>query len=126
MIGDRKPRVYLKTVFNENHAVISPDGRWLAYTSDETGRPEVYVRTFPDPNQGKWQISTRGAIKHVGGVMEKNCISWHQIKDLLLFRLSRRKLKPGSQAVLFRAPVGYNNQNRDRNQYLPSADGQRF
>jgi hypothetical protein len=38
---------------------VSPDGRWIAYTSDETGNPEVYVQSFPTPG-GKWQISTSG------------------------------------------------------------------
>jgi serine/threonine-protein kinase len=39
---------------------FSPDGRWMAYTSDETGRREVYVRPFPGPGGGRWQISTAG------------------------------------------------------------------
>ena len=39
--------------------MISPDGHWLAYTSDESGQPEVYVRSFP-AGQGKWPISTEG------------------------------------------------------------------
>ena len=39
--------------------MFSPDGRWLAYVSNETGRSEVYVRPFPGPG-GKWQISTGG------------------------------------------------------------------
>ena len=50
----------IKTKFNETNAEISPDGRWLAYESDESGRNEVYVRPFPDVNAGRWQISTNG------------------------------------------------------------------
>ncbi|HET8624782.1 MAG TPA: hypothetical protein VFM14_14555, partial [Gemmatimonadales bacterium] len=46
--GDRKPRVLLGTPFNEYYPALSPDGRWLAYTSDESGQNEVYVRSFPD------------------------------------------------------------------------------
>jgi Tol biopolymer transport system component len=57
--GDRKPRVYLQTPFNENGAAISPDGHWLAYTSNETGRNEVYVQPFPSPG-AKFQVSTDG------------------------------------------------------------------
>jgi len=45
--------------FNESTGRISPDGHWLAYISDESGRYEVYVRPFPGPG-GKWQISTEG------------------------------------------------------------------
>jgi Tol biopolymer transport system component len=49
------------TEFDEGSAEISPDGRFLAYMSTETGRPEVYVRPFPDVNAGKWQITSTGA-----------------------------------------------------------------
>ena len=49
----------LRTPANERGARISPDGRWMAYASDETGRSEVYVQEFPEP-QNKWQISANG------------------------------------------------------------------
>ena len=48
------------TDFMERAAALSPDGRWLAYTSDETGQLEVYVRPFPDVNTGRWLVSNRG------------------------------------------------------------------
>ena len=54
-----KPEPFLVTPFKENLPMISPDGRWLAYHSNESGRDEVYVRPFPGPG-GKWQISTGG------------------------------------------------------------------
>jgi len=54
-----KPEVFLKTSSDERHPSFSPDGRWLAYVSDESGRFQVYVRTFPDKG-GKWQISNSG------------------------------------------------------------------
>ncbi len=54
-----KPTVFLNSPFSEVHAAFSPDGLWLAYISDESGRMEVYVRPFPGPG-GKWQISTAG------------------------------------------------------------------
>jgi eukaryotic-like serine/threonine-protein kinase len=57
--GDRKPVRYLATEFNEGQARFSPDGRFVAYTSDESGAAEIYVRTFPDPS-GKWQVSKNG------------------------------------------------------------------
>ncbi len=56
-----KPELFLKTPFNERNAAYSPNGRWLAYASDETGMLEVYVRAFPD-NGGKWQISNGGGL----------------------------------------------------------------
>ncbi len=55
----RKPQPLIRTPFNEYGAVFSPDGRWLAYSSDESGRQEVYVQPFPGPGR-KWQISTEG------------------------------------------------------------------
>jgi serine/threonine-protein kinase len=53
-------RPLLNTVHSESAPAISPDGRWLAYQSDESGRPEVYVRPFPAVDQGLWPISTGG------------------------------------------------------------------
>ena len=57
--GDRKPVPFLKTPFAELNGVLSPDGRFLAYQSNESGRQEIYVQAFPGPG-GKWQISTSG------------------------------------------------------------------
>ncbi|MGE5717438.1 MAG: TolB family protein, partial [Acidobacteriota bacterium] len=57
--GDRKLRPFLQTKFLEEHARFSPDGRWVAYRSNESGRWEVFVRPYPGPG-GKWQISNEG------------------------------------------------------------------
>jgi Tol biopolymer transport system component len=59
LTGDRKSHPFQKTPFNENSPSFSPDGRWLAYTSDESGRNEVYVQPFPAGGR-KVQISTEG------------------------------------------------------------------
>jgi serine/threonine-protein kinase len=48
------------SAFTELNPALSPDGRWLAYTSDESGINEVYVRSFPDANGGRWQVSNGG------------------------------------------------------------------
>ncbi len=53
------PKHFLNSSFNETVPAFSPDGRWLAYASNESGNDEVYVRPFPGPG-GKWQISTGG------------------------------------------------------------------
>ncbi|HEV3334716.1 MAG TPA: protein kinase [Bryobacteraceae bacterium] len=66
--GDRKPVPLLATEFNELEAAFSPDARWVAYTSNESGRYEVYVRPFlasgpsgaPSLGEGKWQVSRDG------------------------------------------------------------------
>jgi hypothetical protein len=58
--GDRKPFPFLKSDANYGeHVKLSPSGDFLAYTSDESKRAEVYVQTFPEHN-GKWQVSTGG------------------------------------------------------------------
>jgi len=59
MQGDHKPVAFLEDRFEETQGRFSPDGRFVAYVSDESGRPEVYVQTFPD-HHGKWQVSTLG------------------------------------------------------------------
>ncbi|MGI8783215.1 MAG: protein kinase domain-containing protein [Acidobacteriota bacterium] len=59
MKGDRKPRVFLNTPSDERCPVFSPDGKWLAYSSNATGRKEIYVQPYPGPG-GKWQISSEG------------------------------------------------------------------
>ena len=56
-----KPEVFLQTPANEAGPSFSPDGRWLAYWSDESGTNQVYVRAFPDKG-GKWQISNGGGV----------------------------------------------------------------
>jgi Tol biopolymer transport system component len=56
-----KATPFLNTSFNEQEPTFSPDGRWLAYHSNESGQLEVYVRPFPGPG-GRWQISTGGGV----------------------------------------------------------------
>ena len=55
----------LKTMFEEENAAVSPDGRWLAYESNESGQLEVYVRPFPKIDSGRWQVSTGGGTQPV-------------------------------------------------------------
>jgi serine/threonine-protein kinase len=57
------PAQFLQSGFIDSQPAFSPDGRWLAYVSNESGKPEVYVRPFPAPASGqgrKWQISNSG------------------------------------------------------------------
>ena len=69
MVGDRTPYVFLKTRFRVAYGAFSPDGRWVAYQSNESGRSEIYVRPFVPPGAGKrasvedqWQVSQAGGI----------------------------------------------------------------
>jgi hypothetical protein len=74
MVGDRTPAVFLKTSFREIYGAFSPDGRWVAYQSNESGRAEIYIRRFVPPGAagttstaagGQWQVSTTGGITPV-------------------------------------------------------------
>jgi len=58
----RKAQPFLNSRFNETVPRFSPDGQWLAYVSDESGRFEIYVQPYPGPG-GKWQISTEGGTE---------------------------------------------------------------
>ncbi len=71
MQGERKPWVFLKTRFDEPQGQFSPDGRWVAYQSNESGQYEIYIRPFAAPAAsgaatnaaaGQWQVSTAGGI----------------------------------------------------------------
>jgi Tol biopolymer transport system component len=63
---DPKAMPFLTTAFREEMGQFSPDGRFLAYRSDESGRSEAYVRDVPrdgTPGRGKWQVSTEGGVE---------------------------------------------------------------
>ena len=62
MTGDRRPFAVVQSVFDEIEGQFSPDGRWLAYASNESGRYQIYVRAFPEPG-GKLQISVAGGVQ---------------------------------------------------------------
>ncbi len=59
LFGEQKPFPFLQTQFEETDARFSPDGRWVAFVSNESGRNEVYVTRFDQPGE-KWRISTTG------------------------------------------------------------------
>jgi eukaryotic-like serine/threonine-protein kinase len=58
----RKPTPFLRTPFNEFYGQFSPDSKWIAYTSDESGREEIYIRSFPDSGS-KRQVSNSGGVQ---------------------------------------------------------------
>jgi hypothetical protein len=58
--GDSTLVPLLTTPATETAPALSPDGRWLAYSSDESGTSEIYVRPFPDVASGRWQVSLNG------------------------------------------------------------------
>ena len=75
LFGARKPRPLLQANDSEGTPQFSPDGRWIAYRSSETGRFEVYVMPFPGPG-GQQQISRRAATFPNGGAMARKSSTW--------------------------------------------------
>ena len=121
--GDRKPIPVVASPFLELDPKFSPDGRLLAYQSNESGRSEIYVQTFPGAG-GKWQISTSGGVDP----------SWRADGKELYYRAADQKLmavdiqagstfQAGIPRPLFPARI---QTGTSRNNYVASADGQRF
>ena len=122
--GDRKPFPYLQTQFNENEGAFSPDGHWVAYTSDESGRDEIYVQAFP-LSGAKFQISTGG-----GGEPK-----WRNDGMELFYRSADGNLMAASvkSGAIFEAgipkslfPVAGAGGGNGRHNYAVANDGQRF
>jgi len=126
--GDRKPAPFLQTPFREYQGQFSPDGRWVAYVSDESGRAEVYVRPFPPGPGGKWQIST-GRAYHP---------RWRRDGQELFFVTADQKLmaapvkagaafQPGLAQELFQTRMNLmGGMIANTYRYAVSADGKRF
>jgi hypothetical protein len=118
----QKPFPYLASPFNERNGVFSPDGHWIAYESDESGRPEVYVQAFPLTNQ-KGRISTGGgtdaAWSKNGG--ELFYLAADQNLMAVPYRATVSTFEPGAGKVLFAVPG-----NVIRRSYAVTGDGRRF
>jgi serine/threonine-protein kinase len=61
--GTRRVTPLVQTPFVEQDGIVSPDGRWLAYEANDSGRIEISVRPFPEVNGGRWQVSTAGGTR---------------------------------------------------------------
>ena len=83
-----KPSVFLASPFNEDDPAFSPDGRWLAYQSDESGKFEIYVRSFPGSG-GKWQVSTAGG----------EYATWSRTGKELFYRTADQKIMAATYTV---------------------------
>jgi Tol biopolymer transport system component len=77
-----KPYAFLDSPAAETYPMFSPDGRWVAYASDESGHNELYVRPFPDTG-GKWQISAEGAA--AGGIVPLLHPTWSRTRNELFY-----------------------------------------
>jgi serine/threonine protein kinase len=129
--GDKKPFPFLKTRFDERDGQISPDGKWIAYQSNESGRFEIYAQPFPGPG-GKFQISTNGGAQPRWNKNGKEIfylsLDSKMMATPLTLSLDGQSLETGTRAALFPARVagGGVSAANNKQQYAVSADGQRF
>ena len=128
MLGDRAPLPYRGSAFNVLQAQVSPDGRWLAYASNESSRYDVYVRPFPD-GDGKWQISTDGGIEPMWRSDGKELFFLAANQDLMAVSIKSGTIAQAERPVrLFRTELSSGSviSTYTRNQYVVSSDRQRI
>jgi len=103
---NEEPFPVVQTQFTNEYPAFSPDGRWLAYVSDETGRPEIYVRPFPGPGR-RWQISTGGGGKPVWTKNGREIVYLDQQRNYTAveIRLQENSVEVGEAHTLF-TPLG--------------------
>ncbi len=120
LFGERQPQPLLRTTADERNGKVSPDGNWLAYQSDASGRVEVYLTQFPQPARS-WRVSTSGGTNPHwrGDSKELFFVSGGKLMALSTFNLSqgRLELKADVPQPLF---------TLEGTNYAPSKDGQRF
>jgi eukaryotic-like serine/threonine-protein kinase len=114
-----EPKPLLQSQFNEQDGVFSPDGRWIAYVSNESGRDEVYVQTFP-LTDAKYQISTGGGTNPEWRKDGAELFYLATDRNLMVvpIRVSAKAFEPGLPKALF--PIPGTNLRRV---YAPSAAG---
>jgi Tol biopolymer transport system component/predicted Ser/Thr protein kinase len=107
MQGDRKPFPYLTTPFAKTQARFSPDGRWVVYTSIESGIKEVYVQPFPAASGGKWPVSSGGGSQPRWSRDGKELFYFAPDSSLMEVSVGAGggTFEPGVPKALFRAPV---------------------
>ena len=102
--GERKPVPYLQTQFNEQMGQFSPDGRWVAYTSSESGRGEIYIQPYP-ADGGKWQVSTDGGRQSRWRADGKELYYLTADDRVMAAEIEAGEtFQPGVPHMLFRAP----------------------
>jgi serine/threonine protein kinase/Tol biopolymer transport system component len=124
-LGERTAAPFLASSFDEGWATLSPDGKWMAYVSDENAQPQVYVRSFPD-GEFKAQISTGGGAQPQWRRDGKELFYIAPDNTLMSVdvQVSGGRLRATAPHALFTANV---EQGRTiRNQFAVSPDGQRF
>ena len=102
MEGDHARKPLLQEKYSETEPQISPDGRWMAYASNESGKSEVYVRPFPDVNKGKWQVSTSGGNSPLWSPDGRELFYRSGDAAMAVRVETEPTFKPGKPTVLFR------------------------
>jgi serine/threonine-protein kinase len=120
----RKSEPFLRTQFNEAAPQFSPDGRWLAYISDESGRKEIYVQPYPGPG-GKWQISTEGGAEPLWNRNGRELFYRSGKKMMAVEITTKPSFSAGTPKVLFEGQYQSLPTISTPN-YDVSPDGQRF
>ncbi len=124
-MSDRKSLPFLVTPFNEGGPTFSPDGRWMAYVSNESGRPEVYVQPFPGPG-GKWQISTEGGTEPAWNHNGRELFYRSGNKMMALDVATQPSFSPGKPHMLFEGQYFRSDWPLIGTAYDVSPNGQRF
>ena len=99
----RRPQTVLKTGSNEWSARLSPDGRWLAYVSDVSGRNEIYVRPYPTPG-GQFPISTDGGSEPIWS-RDGRELFYRNGNKMMAVAVARFDTDAGSRAAGVRGPL---------------------
>jgi eukaryotic-like serine/threonine-protein kinase len=124
-LSSRKAELFLGTPFNEGAARFSPDGRWLAYVSDESGRPEIYVQPYPGPG-GKWQVSADGGTEPVWNRNGRELFYRSGNKMMAVETTTSPSFSAGNSRMLFEGEYLATDYPQLGSDYDVSADGQRF
>jgi Tol biopolymer transport system component len=102
--GDRKPRLWLQTLYSENEPSLSPDGHWLAYVSDESRRNEIYVQPFPGHGE-RIQVSVEGGTMPVWTPNGRELLYYAGGRLMAVPVTAGDRLKVGKPAALFNFEV---------------------
>jgi hypothetical protein len=122
-----KPTTFLATPFDEAHAQFSPDGRFVSYCSNESGREEVYVRSFP-AGEEKWQASATGGDQPVWKADGTELYYLSPQQDIMAVPVEHKPsgLSFGAPTALFGVRVPAYGVTLSRTGFQPSRDGTRF
>jgi serine/threonine protein kinase/Tol biopolymer transport system component len=124
LVGERTPRPFVQGSFDANQAQFSPNGRYVAYTSDETGRWGVFVQTFPE-QRGKWQVTANGGWGPMWRRDGKEMFYLGLDGKMMAVEVKTdaAQFEAGEPKQLFQTQL---QESWKRNQYVVTPDGQRF